>query len=93
MVVSWRPLTLVEARGFITHYTVTYSPQMLRKRQAAMIRVVPDANTVTIEGLDADTAYSVQVSGATVAGDGVDGNAVISVAAPQGNIYYFNLYN
>ena len=27
MVVSWTPLNYVEARGFISHYTVAYSPQ------------------------------------------------------------------
>ena len=75
MVVSWRPLTLAEARGFVSHYTVTYSPQIIsggRKRQAAMTMVVPgmDSNSTTITDLDPNTVYEVQVSASTGAGDG-----------------------
>ena len=32
MVVSWIPLTLSEARGFITSYTVFYSPRVNRRK-------------------------------------------------------------
>ena len=75
MVVSWRPLTLAEARGFISHYTVTYSPQIIsggRKRQAAMMKIVSgmDANMTSIDGLYPDTVYNVQVSATTGGGDG-----------------------
>ena len=75
MVVSWRPLTLAEARGFISHYTVTYSPQIIsdgRKRQAAMMKIVSgmDANMTSIDGLDPDTVYNVQGSATTGGGDG-----------------------
>ena len=87
MIVSWRPLTLAEARGFISHYTVTYSPQIIsggRKKQAAMTEVVSgmDTNAVTIDGLDPDTVYNIHVSATTGGGDGVI-SVVISV--PQGN--------
>ena len=83
MVVSWRPLTLVEARGFVSHYTVTYSPQIIsggRKRQAAMIEVVSgmDANMTSINSLDPDTVYNVHVSATTGGGNGVT-SVVISV--------------
>ena len=71
MVVSWTPLSYVEARGFISHYTVAYSPQTSggRKRQA-MFQTVPGmgSSTTRIEGLDPDTVYSVQVSATTGAG-------------------------
>ena len=75
MVVSWRPLTLTEARGFVSHYTVTYSPQIIsggRKRQAAMMAVVKgmDSNSTTITDLDPNTVYEVQVSASTGAGEG-----------------------
>ena len=88
MTISWRPLTLAEARGFVSHYTVTYSPQIIsggRKRQVAMMEVVAgmDSSMVTIDGLDPDTVYNVQVSATTGGGDGVN-SVVISVAAPQG---------
>ena len=32
MVVSWIPLSYSEARGFISHYTVAYSPLILEER-------------------------------------------------------------
>ena len=46
MVVSWIPLTYSEARGFISHYTVAYTPLTSngRKRQAT------DIMTVTVLG-------------------------------------------
>ena len=86
IMVSWRPLTLTEARGFVSHYTVTYSPQVIsggRKRQAAMTEVVSgmDANMTSIDGLDPGTVYNVQVSAATAAGNGV---ISIVVSVPQG---------
>ena len=73
MVVSWIPLTYSEARGFISHYTVAYTPlRSGTKRQAldTMTQTVPgmDANTTRIEGLDANTNYSVQVSATNGAG-------------------------
>ena len=90
IMVSWRPLTLAEARGFVSHYTVTYSPQIIsggRKRQVAMMEVVSgmDTNMTSIDGLDPDTVYNVQVSATTGGGDGVI-SVVISV--PQG-MYLF----
>ena len=74
MVVSWTPLSYVEARGFISHYTVAYSPQTSggRKRQVldTMFQTVPgmDSSTTRIEGLDPDTVYTVQVSATTGGG-------------------------
>ena len=75
MVVSWIPLSYSEARGFISHYTVAYSPLTSgRKRQAldTMTQTVPgrDTNTTRIEGLDANTDYIVQVSATNGAGKG-----------------------
>ena len=79
MVVSWTPLSYVEARGFISNYTVTYFPQTSdgRKRQAIIQTVdVPgmDSSTVTIANLDPGTVYSVQVSATT--GGGTSGSSV-----------------
>ena len=73
MVVSWTPLSYVEARGFISHYTVAYSPQTSdgRKRQATgQTATVPGTNSsaTRIEGLHTDTVYSVQVSATTGGG-------------------------
>ena len=73
MVVSWIPLTLSEARGFITSYIVFYSPQVSkRKRQEpnTMQKTVVsgDVNRTIIDGLDLNTAYDVQMSANTKAG-------------------------
>jgi len=73
IVVSWIPLNYSEARGFISHYTVTYSPLTRgKKRQAldTMTQTVPgiDPNTTRIEGLDANTDYIVLVSATNGAG-------------------------
>ena len=72
VVVSWILLTLSEARGFITSYTVFYSPQVNRtKRQEpnTMQKTVSgDINQATIHDLDPNTAYYVQMSANTKAG-------------------------
>ena len=73
MMVSWTPLSYVEARGFISHYTVAYSPQTSdgRKRQATGQTIdVPgmDSSTTRIEGLVPDTVYTVKVSATTGGG-------------------------
>ena len=72
MVVSWIPLTLSEARGFITSYTVFYSPQVSKRKQQepnTMQKTVSgDINRTTIHDLDPNTAYDVQMSANTKAG-------------------------
>ena len=35
LAVRWKPLSLEEARGFITHYTVTADPASNQRRQQA----------------------------------------------------------
>ena len=71
MVVSWTPLTLSEARGFITSYTVFYSPQVSRIKQEPNIlqkTVSGDISQTTIDDLDPNTAYFVQMSANTKTG-------------------------
>ena len=89
LLVSWRPLTLAEARGFVSHYSVTYSPPILSgevRRQAAMTQRVEgmDVNTTTIVGVDPDSVYHVIVSATTGAGPGVLSD-IISIL-PQGTV-------
>ena len=73
MVVSWIPLNYSEARGFISHYTVTYSSLARDSRRQALTtttKTVPgtDASATRIEGLDPETDYIVQVSATNGAG-------------------------
>ena len=88
--VSWTPLTLSEARGFVTFYTVAYTPVLnSRRRQVSQdtmyINVSADSSSVTIVGLDGSLAYSVQVSAGTRAGQGVQSTAQVAETASSSN--------
>ena len=68
MNVSWELLTLIQARGHVTNYTVSYQPTGSVEVET---KVVPgDQNSVVIGGLDPYEAYSVQVWANTTAGRG-----------------------
>ncbi len=60
IIVSWKPLTLPEARGFITFYIIEYYPSLNnnKKRQAPSdimrVSVSADSSSATIDGLDED---------------------------------------
>ena len=100
MVVSWTLLSLTEARGFISHYTVAYTPiasteQSSRKRQASLsntrtVRVLGmDTSMVRIVGLDPNTDYNVQVSATNGAGTSILSPAV--VATPRSGRYIYTV--
>jgi hypothetical protein len=70
-VVSWIPLSNSEARGFISHYTVTCFPiaKNLQALNTTIQTVIGmDTDTTRIEGLDANTDYIVIVSATNGAG-------------------------
>lgn len=72
--VSWSPLSLEEARGFITSYSVSYSSddgQRRRDVEAGTVSVPGDQSSVSLTGLDSDRRYSISVAAATAAGGGV----------------------
>ncbi len=76
IIVSWKPLTLSEARGFITFYIIEYYPSLnIKKRQAPSdimrVSVSADSSNAITNGLDEDLNYFVQVSASTSAGGGV----------------------
>ncbi len=78
--VSWKPLSLSEARGFINFYIIEYYPSLNKKKRQApsdIMRVSASADSsTTINGLDENLNYFVQVSASTSAGGGV-------VSSPQ----------
>ncbi len=87
MDVSWRPLTLSEARGFVTFYSIAYTPTPnSRRRQASQdtmyTNASADSSSVTIQGLDGDLAYSVTVAAGTKAGIGVQSTSLVAEAKP-----------
>ena len=89
MVVSWIPLSYTEARGFISNYTVFYTPLTSngRKRQDSSttlnVTAGMDANMVTIGDLDSETAYMVQASATNGAGTS-QLSAPVQVPVPPG---------
>ncbi len=79
--ISWKPLTLSEARGFITFYIIEYYPSLNNKKRQVpsdimRVNVSADSSSATIDGLDENLNYFVQVSASTSAGGGV-------VSSPQ----------
>ncbi len=76
IIVSWKPLTLSEARGFITFYIVEYYPSLNNKKRQApsdimTVNASADSSSTTIDGLDEDFSYVVQISANTSAGKGI----------------------
>ncbi len=75
IIVSWKPLTLSEARGFITFYIIDYSSSLNKKKRQApsdimRVSAIADSSNAIIDGLDEDLIYSVRVSANTSAGGG-----------------------
>ena len=66
MNVSWVPLNLVEAQGFVQGYIITYQQaSSRRKRQMQMVQVDGSASYAIVGGLQPGVAYEVTVSGTT----------------------------
>ena len=75
--VSWIPLTLEEAHGFIRSYAVTLTSDDRRKKRAVEVEEVPgDQTSVSFPGLDSNREYSVSVAAETAAGVGVSSEPV-----------------
>ena len=68
MNVSWVPLNLVEAQGFVQRYIITYtqaSSGSRRRRQAQTQQADGSASYAVVGGLQSGAAYEVSVSGMT----------------------------
>ena len=85
MTVSWRLLSLTEARGIVTGYTVTYSVSESRRQQSNVQSVGPDTSSVEITDLDANAAYAVGVTATNNAGTST---LITSPAPPPGEIMH-----
>ena len=71
--VSWEPLSLEKARGFVTSYTVTIEPEFkvqLNRRQEPGTVVPGDRNWVVLDNIDQNLAYSIFIAAYTSAGMG-----------------------
>ena len=72
MDISFTPLTIVEAKGIIEAYSISYRPLSSRKRQGPTVVNVPAGrNNMVITGLNPDTGYAVSVCASTSSGLGV----------------------
>ena len=82
MNISWEKLTLEEARGFLTDYTITYATLESRPRRDVRMEMVhPDSSYKVIGGLGYTESYSVTVSASTSVG-GVSSVAILSQGKP-----------
>ena len=76
--ISWVKLTLDEARGFVTLYTIRYDSVGSRNKRAVKIEVAgPESSYKVIGGVGITESYSVTVSASTSAGEGIIGTPVI----------------
>lgn len=69
MNVSWVPLNLVEARGFVQSYVITYEPTSsanVRKRQIQRLDVDGNASYTIVSDLQPGVSYDVRASAVTV---------------------------
>eukprot|EP00731_Ephydatia_muelleri_P019109 Em0011g1149a len=75
IVVSWNPLSPVEARGFVRYYLVTWTPSSSKARgTAGSANLTADATMFLITGLDPMVTYTISVSAGTSAGVGAASN-------------------
>ena len=87
--VNWLALSLVEARGFITNYTVTVHPAQLtssnRKREETreLLKITTSSSnetSIVISSLDSTLDYVISVSASTKVGESTN-NINITLSA------------
>ena len=69
MIVSWTALTLVEARGHITHYTVYYWLEA-NNQHVFNVTVPYNIQKVVIDNLLPEETYVIEISATTSVGEG-----------------------
>lgn len=68
--VTWRPFTLVEARGFIEYVVQLHMSSSIKRQNRLLVQRVPmNQSTVVFAGLDADSDYEVSVGTVSLDGD------------------------
>ena len=82
--VKWEPLSLEEARGFITHYTVTAEPadthdQKRRQVEGTLsVTVGTNSTSAVLDGLSSVLTYWITVSASTVVGTSTSNNRCLA---------------
>ena len=82
LAVRWKPLSLEEARGFITHYTVTAEPASTQRRRQAegvfSVTVGPNTTRAVLDGLSSVLTYWITVSASTAVGTSTNNNRCLA---------------
>ena len=91
IIVMWKLLTLEEARGFITGYTVTAQQAdfgLVLRQTPNTVGVSPNDSMATIRGLDPKHAYAITLSAHTRKGK----NSSSTLLQPSGESMAISLY-
>ena len=84
--ITWDPLTLSQARGFLTNYTITLSPVSLsqEKRASIITRTVPASQAmIVVTDLEPEQLYYITVAGSTSIGLGLPSEIITSAPLNQ----------
>ena len=78
MNITWVKLSLEEARGVVTGYTVSYDTLDSRQRKETMLELAePENSYKVIGGLGFTNSYSIRVSASTAVGQGTSSPPII----------------
>ena len=89
IMMTWKLLTLEEARGFITGYTVTAQQAdfgLVLRQTPTSVRVSPNDTMATISGLDPKHAYTITLSANTSQGGNSSSTLLQPVGEPMINL-------
>ena len=73
VVVSWRPFTLVEARGFIEYIVQLHEASSSKRQQPLTMRASMTQSSVTFTNLDTGIDYTASVGTASLSSEGTTG--------------------
>ena len=76
ILVSWNPLSPVEARGFVRYYLVTWTPSKARGSPGSA-NLTADITMYLITDLDPMVSYTISVTPGTSAGVGTASNTTV----------------
>ena len=84
MSISWSPLTLSQARGFVDYYAISYGPV----GQLLTSTTTTNGTNFVVSGLSAVLAYNVAVRGHTIVGVGPIATMIVMSVPTAGEVTY-----
>ena len=78
--VSWRPFTLVEARGFIEYIILLHQVSSVKRQAPLMQQAGMEQSSVVFSGVDTSIDYQATVGTGSLTAGGVTGPGQCSVA-------------